>query len=358
MLSLVRLYSSRKSEKAGLPPGSIVSLNGKRTHEIRISVFDFDESNFEEKEVKTVEECFEFKEKPTVTWINVDGVHKSEILEKFGTTFGLHPLVLEDIITTDQRPKMEDYSDYIFLVFRMLWNDPNSNDILSEQISLVVGPTYVLSFQEMPGSIFDPIRERIRTGKGRVRKMGADYLAYVLMDTVVDNYFGILEKMGEKIEMVEDALTRNASSRKLSEIHAIKRELLFLRKAVWPLREVIWGFQRAESVLIKEPTQLFLRDLYDHTVQVIDTIESFRDMTGEMLDIYLSGINNRLNEVMKFLAAITTIFMPLTLIAGIYGMNFKYMPELDWPLAYPAVLLLMLVVGVIMFWFFKKKKFL
>jgi len=315
----------KRSKKAGLPPGTLVHIGKKKTEKVKITVIDYDEKNFWEKDVKTVEECFPFKDKPTVTWINIDGIHDVEIIEKIGKHFGVHPLLLEDIMNSEQRPKMEDFEEYIFIVLKMLRYDEKQDEIKSEQVSLILGSNFIVSFQEMEGDVFNLVRERIR-------KMKADYLAYTLIDAVIDNYFIILEKTGEKIEDMEDELVTNPTPGTLQTIHNLKREMIFLRKSVWPLREVINGMQKAESPLIKESTGIYLRDVYDHTIQVIDTIETFRDMISGMLDIYLSSISNKMNEVMKVLTIIATIFIPLTFVAGLYGMNFKYMPELEWHL--------------------------
>ena len=348
----------RRSKKAGFPPGTLVHIGEKKSETPKITIMDYDEANFQEKEIKTIEECFLFKDKPTVTWINIDGLHQIEILEKLGECYGLHPLVLEDILNTDQRPKMEDYGDYIYIVLKMLDQGHKSNEIVTEQISLILGPNFVFSFQEKEGDVFDPIRERIRNGKGRIRKMGGDYLAYALLDSIVDNYFIILEKLSEKIEYLEEKLITRPTPETLQTIHHIKREMIFLRKAIWPLREVIGGLERNESSLIEESTKIYLRDIYDHTIQTIDTIETFRDMVSGMLDIYLSSVSNRLNSVMKVLTIIATIFMPLTFLAGIYGMNFKYMPELEWRWGYPAIWLIMIGIGIFMLVYFKKKNWL
>ena len=348
----------KRSKKAGLPPGTLVHIGEKKAETLKITVMDYDEANFQEREIRTIEECFVFKDTPTVTWINIDGLHQIEILEKLGRCYGFHPLVLEDILNTDQRPKMEDYGDYLYIVLKMLsYNDKNS-EIETEQVSLILGPNFIFSFQEKEGDVFDPIRERIRSGKGRIRKMGADYLAYALLDSIVDNYFTIMEKLGETIEFLEEELVTQPTPETLQTIHQLKRELIFLRKAVWPLREVIGGLERGELVLIKETTRIYLRDVYDHTIQVIDTIETFRDMISGMLDIYLSSVSNRLNSVMKVLTIIATIFMPLTFVAGIYGMNFKFMPELEWRWGYPMVWVLVVVIGVFMLIYFKKKRWL
>jgi magnesium transporter len=348
----------RRSKKVGLPPGTLIHVGDKKTERVKITVIDYDQSAFQEKNVTNVEECYPFKEKPTVTWINIDGIHDVNTIEKIGVNYGIHPLLLEDIMHTEQRPKIEDFEDYIFLVLKMLSFDEKEHRIDTEQVSLVLGPNYVISFQEREGDVFNPVRERIRNAKGRVRKMGADYLAYAMLDSIVDSYFLILEKVGDKIEELEEDLIARPDAKTLHTIHYLKREMIFLRRSVWPLREVISGMSRKESNLIKESTEIFLRDVYDHTIQVIDTIENYRDMVSGMLEIYLSSISNRMNEVMKVLTIFAAIFIPLTFVAGVYGMNFKYMPELEWHWAYFSVLGLMAGVGIFMLIYFKKKHWL
>lgn len=352
-----RLVKER-SKKAGLPPGTLIHIGEKMRERTTTTILDYDEQHLQEQEIKTVDECLPFKDKPTVTWVNVDGIHQVEVLEKLGDCFGLHPLVVEDILNTDQRPKMEDFGDYIFIVLKMLYYSDKDNEVVTEQISLILGPNFVISFQEREGDVFNPVRERIRSEKGRIRKMGADYLAYVLVDSIVDNYFITLEKLGERIEFLEDELVTNPKPETVQTIHDLKREMILLRKSVWPLREVVSGLERGESPLIKEPTRIYLRDIYDHTIQVIDAVETFRDMLSGMLDIYLSSISNRMNEIMKVLTIIATIFIPLTFIAGVYGMNFRYMPELERPWAYPMVWLIMLAIGVLMLIYFRRKRWL
>ncbi len=352
----------KSSKKKGLPPGSLVYIGDEKTHKTRISVIDYDSNDFSEVGIEKIEDCFKFKEKPTVTWINIDGIHEVEKIEKIGKHFDIHPLVLEDIIHTDQRPKMEDFEKYIYVVLKMLHYNESKNEIIAEQISLVLGNNFVLSFQEFQGDVFDSVRERIRNNKGRIRKTGADYLTYSLIDAIVDNYFAILEKIGEKIEELEEILVTNPIPKTLQKIHKLKREMIFLRKSVWPLREVISSLQRDESKLIADSTDIYLRDVYDHTIQVIDTIESFRDMTSGMLDIYMSSVSNKMNEVMKVLTIFAAIFIPLTFIAGVYGMNFNThtsplnMPELQWYWGYPMALAIMGFVGISMVLYFKKKK--
>ncbi|MFH1625657.1 MAG: magnesium/cobalt transporter CorA [Pseudomonadota bacterium] len=354
MLKLFR----KTSKEVGLSPGTLVHVGEERTEKAKITIIDYDEANCEEKEVATVEECFPFKDTPTVTWINIDGIHQVDIVEKIGTHFGIHPLILEDIVHTGQRPKIEDFEDYLFIVVMMLSYDENDNEVKVEQVSFLLGSNFVISFQEKEGDVFNPVRERIRKAKGRIRKMKPDYLAYALLDTIVDHYFVVLERLGEKIEAMEEELVTNPTPGTLQTIHSLKRDLIFLRKSVWPLREVVNTLERGESALIYESTDVYLRDVYDHTIQVIDTIETFRDMVSGMLDIYLSSLSNKMNEVMKVLTIIATIFIPLTFMAGVYGMNFKLMPELELEFGYAALLILMALVALGMVRYFRKKRWL
>lgn len=293
-----------------------------------------------------------------MTWINVDGLHETELMGELGKIFDLHPLTLEDILNTHQRPKMESHEKYIFVVLKMLSCAQESTEILSEQVSFILGPGYVLSFQEKLGDVFEPVRQRIRSHKGRIRARGSDYLLYALVDAVIDHYFVVLEKIEEQLEVLGEAVFEDPSATLLAEIQGLKLELVRMRKAVWPLRETISGLVREESELIEERTEIFLKDVYDHTIQAIDTVEGFRDTVSGLLDIYLSNVSNRMNEVMKVLTIIATIFIPTTFIAGVYGMNFDFMPELKWHWAYPLVWIVMIAVGVSMIFYFKKKKWL
>lgn len=353
----------KKSSKArGMAPGSLIHIGEKKTEKVRISIIDYNKKKIEEKEVKNIEKCFSFKKKPTTTWINIDGLHNIDIIEKLGNHFEIHPLILEDILNTDQRPKIEDFERYIFFVLKMLYVDEKKQEIHSEQVSLILGKNFVISFQEGIGDVFDSVRERIRNGKTRIRNRGADYLAYALLDAIVDGYFGILEKIGDKVEDIEDNIISNPEPKLLQEIYNLKREMIYLRKSVWPLREVINNLLREESKLIRESTRIYLRDLYDHTIQTIDTIETFRDMISGMIDIYMSSVSNKMNEVMKVLTIFAAIFIPLTFVAGLYGMNFSpdaspfNMPELNFYLGYPIVLIAMIIIGITMLIYFQKKK--
>ena len=348
----------KRSEKAGLSPGTLMYVGEEKSERPRITVIDYDAAGFLEKTVGSVEECFPFKETSTVTWINVDGVHDASVIEKLGAHFDIHPLVLEDIMTTTQRPKTEDLGNAVFVVLRMIEYDEERAGTTADQLSLILGPNYVLTFQETPGDCLDPVRERIRGGKGRIRKLGPDYLAYAVIDAVVDNYFFVLEKLGERIDRLEEQLIAEPRRELLSEIHGLKREMIELRKSVWPLREVVSRFERMESPLIRKSTGVFLRDLYDHAIQVIDTVESFREMLSSMVETYLSSLSNRMNEIMKVLTIISTIFIPITFLVGLYGMNFVHMPEIKWRWGYAFAWLL--IIGSVggMFAFFRRKKWL
>lgn len=346
----------KKSKKMGLPPGSLVHIGNKRAEKVKISIIDYDEKQFQEKEIKAIKECFSYKDTPTVTWINIDGVHEIKVIEEIGKHFNLHPLILEDMVDTDQRPKIKDLGNYIFIILKMLYYAEKDNEMKVEQVSLVLGKNYVISFQEREGDVFDSIRERIRNNLGQIRKAGADYLIYALIDAIIDNYFTVIEKLGEETENLEDKVISQPNPANVQAIHKLKRDLIFLRKSVWPLREVINILERGDSLLILKATNLYLRDIYGQTIQVMDTVETLRDVLSGILDIYLSSMSNRMNEIMKVLTIIATIFIPLTFIVGIYGMNFQYMPELKWIWGYPVVLSVMLIIVIAMLVFFRRKK--
>ncbi len=353
----IRKIANRLSKKAGMSPGTLVHVGEERTAEPKITIIDYDRDNYQESIVENVEECFSYKDTPTVTWINIDGIHKVDIIEKLGKHFGLHPLVMEDIVHANQRPKMEDYDSYIYIVLKMLWFMDEA-DFKAEQVSIVLGNNYVLSFQEVEGDTFNNLRERIKNTKGKIRHMGSDYLAYALLDSIVDNYFIIIEQLGDMIAELEDRLIEDPSPETLQGIHDMKNELIFLRRSVWPLRELISGLERTESPIFKSSTSVFLRDVYDHTIQVADIIETYRDILSGILDIYLSSVSNKMNEVMKTLTIIATIFIPLTFVAGVYGMNFEFMPELEWKFGYLAVWIVFMLITLAMYLYFRRKKWL
>jgi len=355
-----RLYK-RVSKKIGLMPGSVVYVGDKRDEDITITVIDYTDTNFEQKTVSSPEECFPFKNTATVTWIDITGIHDVEVVRKIGEHFDMHPLAMEDIVNTGQRPKMEEADSYVFVVLKMIYHNPASEELAAEQVSIVFGNNFVISFQEKKGDVFAPVRERIQKTVPRVRFLGTDYLAYALIDAIVDNYFVVLESLGGEVERLEDILIDSPEPANLETIHDLKRELIFLRKAVWPLREVVGGMERSESSLYHDFTGVYLRDLYEHTIQVIDTTETFRDMVSGLLDIYLSSVSNKMNEVMKVLTIIATIFIPLGFLAGVYGMNFDTsaspfnLPELGLRYGYPLFWLVALGIGGGLFWYFRRK---
>ncbi len=352
----------KKSRLLNTPPGTMIYEGGSTSNKVKITVFDYDAGHFTETVVDDVEQCFTYKDKPTVTWINVDGLTRMDILEKLSHCYQLHHLVLEDILNINQRPKAEDFESYFYIVSKMVSMEEIKDEVNEEQVSILLGSNFVITFQEeKEGDVFDAIRQRIRKDQGRIRKMGADYLAYRLLDAIVDNYFIVLEKIGGKIETIEGSLLVEPNTGIVHTISALKRNLIFLRKSVWPLREVIRTVTQTDSPLIRPETLVYFRDIHDHAIQAVDTIEAFRDTASSMLDVYLSSMNHRLNEVMKVLTIIATIFMPLTFITGLYGMNFNThaspynMPELNWYYGYPFVLGTMVLVVSGMLYYFKRK---
>lgn len=348
--------TKKTSKKVGLPPGTLIHVGKKYSDKVKITVIDYDKDNLVEKSYDSVDACEKFVDKPSNTWINVDGIHHVEVVEKLGNMFGHHPLMLEDVLNTHHRPKMEDFDDYIFFTLKMLGLD-KKGDIVSEQISIVLGKNYVISFQEREGDVFDALRERIRLGKANIRQNGADYLMYRLIDTIVDHYFLIMESMGDKVDKLEEeVMSDTANDATMKKILKLKRELISLRRTISPLRDAIGSLQREGSDLIEEKTHTFLNDVHDHTIHLTESIETYRDVLSGLMDMYYTTISNRMNNVMQVLTIIATIFIPLTFVAGIYGMNFEYMPELHYKWAYPTVWALMIGIAIGMVVYFKRKK--
>ncbi len=349
----------QEPKQIGLPPGTLVYTGEKRTEPISIKLFEYDKDTFSERNINDITEIKTSLENDKVSWILVDGVHNIELMEKFQNYFNIHPLAMEDIVHTTQRPKAEEYQEQLFIVLRMFLFEEDSGNLKNEQVSFILGKNYLLTFLEDPGDVFNPVRERIRKDGTKLRNNGADFLAYALIDAVVDSYFHILEKLGEEIEEIEDRLVANPTREDLQAVHQMRRNMILLRKSVWPLREVISHLQRNEINLINSSTQIYIRDLYDHIIQIMDTIESYRDMIVGMLDVYLSSTSNKLNEVMKFLTIISTLFIPLTFLAGVYGMNFHYFPELEIRWMYPwGFWIISSMISVGMIFFFKRKNWL
>lgn len=348
--------TKKRSQKVGLPAGSLVHIGDRKTDKTTIKIVVYNQENFKEIDLEELEAHTASLNKDSVTWINVNGIHDKDVIETIGKIFALHPLLLEDIMNTDQRPKMDEQETYLFITMKMLSCEGVPNLIKDDQLSLVFGHGYLISFQESEMDAFGTIREMTKNGRGRLQKMGSDYLAYSLMDIVVDNYFIVMERLGDEIEGLENELLKYPKQRTLRSINRLKREMIFVRRSIWPLREVIGDLERRGSAFIQESTFLYLRDIYDHIIHVIDTTETFRDIIAGMIDIYLSSISNKMNEVMKVLTIIATIFIPLTWIVGIYGMNFDYMPELRTKFGYPVVMSIMVVIGLLMVFYFKRKK--
>lgn len=347
----------RMSKKSGMPPGSLVHVGKHSTEPVRIRSYRYHETGFQANEGQDALAAATDLHPDETLWLNIDGLHDTQLINQIGSQWKLHPLVLEDVLNTTQRPKLEEFDDYLYLVIKMLQVN-GQGAVEAEQVSIVLGGNVVISFQEREGDLFAPIRMRLEQNKGRVRKMGADYLLYLLLDAVIDNYFVLLEQLGDRIETVEDTLIENPRQQLLQDIYHLKREVLSIRRAIWPLRETVSGLQRSESELVTTQIDPFLRDLYDHTIQVLDTVDSAREMVSAMLDIYLSSVSNKMNEVMKVLTVFAAIFIPLTFFAGVYGMNFAHIPELGWKWAYPAWWLLMVLMGGALVLFFKKKNWL
>ncbi len=352
-----RLFRTR-AVKEGLPPGTLVHLGEASSEEVAITCFTYTEQSIQEQRTNAIDSFLPPNANKGTIWIDVEGVHQVETIRHLGESCNLHPLVLEDIVSTLQRPKIEDYDDYLFLVVRMLI-PAQDGDFSTEQVSLILGKNWLLTFQEgTKGDVFEPVRERIRSGKGKIRSQGADYLAYALLDALVDRYFTVLEQFGERLIGLEEQVSLHPHPRVLVQLNEMKKEAIFLRKTIWPLRDVLSFLQRDDTDLIAESTRIYLRDVHDHAIQAMDTVETYRDLLSGMQDLYLSSISNRTNEIMKFLTVIGTIFIPLTFIVGLYGMNFKYMPELEWHWGYFSVLALMALITLGMIVYFRHRKWL
>jgi magnesium transporter len=354
----MRRTRARRSEKTGLPPGTLVHIGHAKAERVVMHLLDYDAERLQEKQVERVEEVEPLRGGDGILWLDVSGLHDADLLGKIGQLFGLHPLLMEDVLNTEQRPKLEDYDDYLFVVLKRLHYHRRSGQVMAEQVSLVLGQRFVLSFRETEGSLYEPVRQRIRGTKGRLRRLGPDFLVHALIDGVVDEYFGVVEAIGEEIEQLEEQILDRPTPVAMRSLHRLKGELIALRKSVWPLREVISGLDRCDSELLTQALDVYLRDVYDHTIHVVDTVETYRDLLSGMLDVYLSALSNRMNEIMKVLTIISTIFIPLTFIAGVYGMNFKYMPELEWHWGYFGVMGLMLAIALGLLALFRRKRWL
>lgn len=347
----------KRGRKVGAAPGTLVHVGEVQSKDTSIRLMRYDQAELQEASLTDPGACRHPAERTETAWFNIDGLHKPELIREIGEQFGIHPLVQEDILNTDHRPKIEVHENYLYIVLKMLQFDESLEAVQFEQVSLIVGDNYVLSFQEKTGDVFNGVRERLRQGR-KIRQWGPDYLAYALIDAIVDNYFLLLEKLGDAIEDLEVELLASPSPDTLNKIHHFKREMLLLRKAVWPLREVLSSLSRDEHIIMRSDIRMYLRDVYDHTIHVIDNVETLRDLLAGMLDLYISSVSQRMNEIMKVLTIFASVFMPLTFIAGVYGMNFENMPELTWRWGYPLVMAGMGLIGFGLLYYFKWRRWL
>ena len=321
-----------------------------------IFLIDYNNTNVIHKQLNTPEECAPYLDKESVTWVDVQGLGSADILQRLAKVFDLHPLVLEDVVNVPERPKIEDYDDQLVIISRMVMPKEGVCGFYSEQISLVLGKYYLLTVQEEPEhDCLEKVRSRIDKGKGIIRSSGADYLTYTLLDAIIDGFFPVLELYGERIEELEEEVIVNPTPKTLQKIYKIRRELLQLRRAIWPQRDAINSLIRDGNDLISDEVRIYLRDCYDHAVQVMDMVETYRELASGLMDVYLSAVSNRMNEVMKLLTVVSAIFIPLTFLAGLYGMNFEYMPELKWHWGYFTCLAVMgAIAGGLIFFFWRK----
>ncbi len=354
---MARFFKNRIKNK-GLAPGSLVFIGEQKMEKTRLSVIDYDVNNLKEFEVKDLTEALRYKDTNSVTWINLYGIHDVEIINVIGKHFELHPLLLEDLLNTDQRPKMEEFDNCLFFVMKMIRYDEDKKEVVSEQLSIVLGKNFVLTFQEQVGDVFEPVRERIRKQKGRIRTVGNDYLAYALMDTVVDNYIYTIERIGEQVEDLETQTIDNPSKEILTNINIFKREISFLLKVTRPVFEIMHKLHRLESDFIDKNTLPFIKDLYDLIIHASDSLVTYREILSDYLNIYHTSLSNKMNEVMKVLTIFAAIFIPMTFIAGVYGTNFKYLPELEYKYSYFILWGVFVTIALVMLFYFKRKKWL
>jgi len=353
------MTSLRKpSDKLGMRPGSLIHVGDRHHDDSLITVVDYTPDEITTITATTAEEIFAYRERKSVTWVVIEGLTDVSLIEKIGAEFGIHQLVLEDILNTHQRPKFEEYDDYLYIVLKCLV--PAESDEFSveyEQVSLIVLNDYVFTFKEKRDALFDPIQVRLNSSKGRFRNLGADYLTYAILDTVVDQNFVVIDSLDDAINDIEDQLLDSQSNKEtLNTIQRLKREIITMRRQVAPVRELLAAMLRSETKLIDTQTHIFLRDVADHSMRIVDSIESYRDILTGLLDVYISSVSNKMNEVMKVLTIFASIFIPLTFFAGIYGMNFEYMPELKWKWGYPALWGVFLLITAGLLVFFRRKK--
>jgi len=346
----------RLGSKAGLAPGTVAYVGEARGYSVSAERVTYDKETLLVEGPLNLEELLQIPEDGKNRWININGIHEADRIASFGKLFGIHSLVLEDIVHAAQRPKFEVFPDFFYLVVRMMSLDKSNDEVNNEQLSIIVKNNCLITFLEDPGDVFDLVRERLKLPESRLRQSGIDFLLYYMLDILVDNYFVILQRSGDRLEDVELSILNDPHRNDIQLLHEIKRELIHYRKVIWPMREVIGTLSKTDGERITTITQLHLRDVYDHCIQVMDTLEGYRDISSGLMDLYLSTLSNKMNQVMKTLTIISTIFIPLTFIVGVYGMNFDYMPELNYRWAYPMVWAGMLLIGIIMLWYFKRKR--
>ena len=345
-------------------PGTVTYIGRKESVETKLEVIDYNKENFDRYTSTRTEDAFKFENPDKISWINIDGLSNTVEIEKLGKYYELHPLLLEDIVNTNQRPKIDEYPGYVFLVAKMLYfpnkiTETTNQILVIEHISLVMGKDYLLTFQEADGDVFEGVRDRIANDKGHIRSNGSDYLLFSLLDAIIDNYFEVIDNISEKIEILEEKLFQTQANDEITfEIQELKRTILRIRRAVFPLREVLGRLEKLGNNLIEDKTRNYFRDLYDHVIQVSENIDIYREMTRGLMEMYMTTISNRMNEVMKVLTIIATIFIPLTFIAGVYGMNFEYIPELQWKYSYFILWGIMIVIFLLMIYYFKRKRWL
>jgi len=345
----------RSSHKSGLAPGSLIHIGDIHHPDTRLTLIDYSEDHYERRSLSSIDEALSYRDRDSITWVTIEGLADASIVESIGEHFNIHPLVLEDILNTHQRPKLEEHDDYLYLVLKSLAPDNDQFNITYEQVSLIVLKNFVFAFKEKADSLFSLIAKRIENSHGRVRSLGSDYLMYSLLDTIVDQNFNILDQLDETLAALEDDIFSDPTPQMLEKIHQIKLEVIKMRRYITPVRDLSANLLRNESDLIHPSTHIYLRDVHDHVMRIIESIETHRDILSSLLDIYLSSVSSKLNEVMKILTIFSAIFIPLTFIAGIYGMNFKHMPELDWKWGYTSVWIMFITLATSLYFFFKRK---
>ena len=353
----VHKFVPRVSEK-GTPPGTVQYVGIPRTEKTKIELIEYNESEIAEYVIERPDQLKKFLQTDNIKWIRVTGVHDVDLIARIGEIFHISQLELEDLSNTTERPRMEERDNYIFLIFKALLLNPEDKEVSIEQVSLILGEKFVLSFHETEPKLFDELRTRILNSKGRVRKMKSDYLVFALADVMIDQYFYILEDIGNTIETIESELIINPDSANQEAIYRIKRRLVYVGRTIWPVRELINEVERSDHPMIHEESRIYFRNIYDHTVQIVETLDSLRDLTSSMMDLYLSSVSLKLNEIMKVLTIFSALFIPLTFFAGVYGMNFKFLPELEWRWGYAMFWVICVTATILMLFYFKRKRWL